>query len=1079
MKLTTLLLIIALMQASAKTYSQISVSVKNQPVTKVLEYIKQQTGYVFLYEDDLLNDKNVSLHLSNVSIQTALTECFKDLPLTFKIIQKNVVIQKIEPSLTDKIASTLNLMVVIEAKVVDDKGVPLPGVTVRIKNSNAAAITDNKGAFMMEVPNANTILVISYIGFESQELAANNIPRHSTIALKPTTTNLNEVVVNKGYYSTTQELNTGNVSVVSAKEIAQQPIGNPLAAVEGRVPGLYISQNSGLPGSTFTVHLRGQNSIANGNDPLYIVDGMPYPSSSLSSPDLYDGAVRYQSPFNSLNPQDIESIEVLKDADATAIYGSRGANGVILITTKKGKAGRTTIDANVYSGAGEVTRKLDLMNTAQFNEMRREAFANDGASPSPYDYDLNGGWDNKRYTDWQKVFIGGTARVTDASLNISGGTDLTQFTLGGDFRNETTVFPGNFFDRKISFHTGLNHTSPNKKFKIAFTASYVNDDNLMPETDLTSAIILPPNAPSVFNADGGLNFQNNSFYNNPYAYVLQHNKSVTDNLIANAAVSYEIVPGLTVRASGGYNNIRLSQNNTVPFASLDPTIYTVGQISNAFSNSTLNSWIFEPQLSYHKTMGKGILDAIVGGTFQNSVQEDLTQRAVGFASDALIDNIAAASNIYVSSDPYNQYRYNAFYGRAGYTWDQKYVLNLTGRRDGSSRFGPGKQFGNFGSAGAGWIFSKEAFIKDALPILSFGKLRASYGTTGNDQFANYQYLSTYSSYPYGYQGLSNLQPTQLSNTDYHWEVVKKLEFGLDLGFLNDRITFNASWYRNRTDDQLVGYPLPSISGFTSVEYNLPALVDNKGLELTLNTMNVRHKDFKWTSGLNITFPTNKLVSYPDIQGSAYQYTYAVGQSLFGQYLYHSNGVDPATGIYVFKDVNNDKRLDYANDRIFNFIGQKYFGGIQNDLSYKQLQLSFFVQYVHQTGMKYLYNGLPGTLYSGNQPVAALNRWQKPGDITVTEKYTQTFNNAASAYYTFIQSDGLLGDASFLRLKNVALSWQAPRLWTDALHIQNVRFYVQCQNLLTITKYQGLDPENAGGLVLPPLRMVTGGIQLTL
>ncbi|MCW3117504.1 MAG: hypothetical protein JWM28_1586, partial [Chitinophagaceae bacterium] len=762
---------------------------------------------------------------------------------------------------------------------------------------------------------------------------------------------------------------------------------------------------------------------------------------------------------------------------ATAIYGSRGANGVVLITTKKGKAGQTAVDVNIYSGVGQVTRTLPLLNTQQYLAMRHEAFKNDGATPDPsYDYDITGAWDTTRYTDWQKVLIGGTAHFTNAQMSLSGGTANTQFRIGGGYSKQTTVFPGDYADEKASTHVNINHSSTDQKFKILFSAQYVYDYNVLPRTDFTGLIILAPDAPALYNSDGSVNFQNGTF-SNPMVVALQKATATSNNLISNLNLSYQILPGLQLRSSFGYTHYEMNQSDQRPATAFyGPPI--AARRENAFGNSAVNTWIIEPQISYNRKLGSGKLDVLIGSTVQRNQTNATGFDATNFLNDASIPNVAAAASLTTVGNDYSEYRYNALYARLNYNLEDKYIINLTGRRDGSSRFGPGKQFGNFGAIGGAWVFSKEKFIENELSFLSFGKLRASYGTTGNDQITNYQYLSAYANQGgLPYQGVTGLTPNRIANPYFAWEVNKKLEAALELGFLKDRINIEASYYRNRTGNQLVGYPLPAIDGFNTIQFNLPAVVQNTGLELTLNTVNVISKNFRWNSSFNISMPRNKLVSYPNIANSAYAGTYEVGQSLFIKNLYHSLGVDPQTGIYQFRDVNNDGQFSNPADLQFEKqLAQNYFGGFQNTFSYKQWSVDIFFQFVKQTGLSYLGSFDAPGMFNVNQPDYVLSRWQKPGDNTNVALFSP--NYAQDPNFLLGQSNAIISDASFIRLKNLSISYSFPDKWKRGLSLKNARIYLQAQNLFTITSYKGLDPETQG-LLLPPLRMITTGIQLSL
>jgi TonB-linked SusC/RagA family outer membrane protein len=1099
MKLTMLLLTICLLQVSAATKAQITLNEKNMPLQKALKSISKQSGFDFIYSDqDLSAAKPVTLSLNNATLETALKLCFENQPLLYMIEDKTVMVKKKEENLLDKLKSALNIPITVTGKVLDETNQPMPGVTVKEKGTNNVVITDAKGVFYISVPDNNTLLIFSYIGFETRELSAKEIPTGSSITLKASVNNLNEVVINKGYYNEKQRFSVGDVTRVSGEDISKQPVTDPLLALQGRVPGLYISQTSGIPGSYSTILLRGQNSLPNGkpvtvNDPFFIVDGVPYNSASLTSTDIGGGAVgnpfygRGQglSPFNSLNPSDIESIEVLKDADATAIYGSRGSNGVILITTKRGKAGETKVDLDVSSGVSAVANQVPLLNTQQYLQMRHEAFKNDGRTPNSTQYDINGFWDTTRYTNWQKVLTGNLAQYTNAQASVSGGNANTQFRVDGGYSKQGTVFPGDYGDQKASLHFNINNTSNNQKFKMQLTGSYVNDNSNLPSVDFTQFITLPPDAPAIYNADGSLNWAlqgGGRTWNNPLAGTHLQYKAGTDNLVGNMVLSYQLTPDLQLKSSFGYTHAQMNQSQ-LQFSSASPPPFNISPSSrsNYFATTDFKSWIIEPQINYHKEVDKFVIDALLGTTFQENTQNSSSRIASGFSSDELVTDPAAASFSYLGGYSASQYKYNALFGRISARWKDRYLLNITARRDGSSRFGPDKQFGNFGAIGAGWIFTEDPFIKNLLPSwIDFGKLRGSYGITGNDQIGDYQFLSTYSVNTPTYQGYPTLLPTALTNPNFAWERDKKLEGGIELGFLRDRINLSVNYYRNRTDNQLVGYSLPSITGFGSVQANLPATIQNTGWEFSLSTVNVKTKDFTWNSAFNLSIPQNKLLAYPGIENSSYAYQYSVGKSLFTRYWNHYTGVDPQTGLYTFANKDGSGNPNFLTDRVFTKpVTQTFYGGFQNSFRYKGWELDVLLQFTKQTGYNYLY-AFPGpTGKAFNEPVAVLDRWQNPGDHVNTQQFTQTYgSNAGNAYSNLTQSDAIISDASFIRLKSLSLLYQFPADWIKKWGVRSTALFIRGENLLTITKYQFLDPETQS-LGLPPLRVITAGIHVSL
>ncbi|MFS2185604.1 SusC/RagA family TonB-linked outer membrane protein [Mucilaginibacter sp. Mucisp84] len=1086
MRLTTFLLFAAFMQVSAAGLAQrLTLVQKNVTLKQVFNEVNKQTGYSIVWSvSQVRGNVQVDVDFKDTPLLEALDKCLENTNLTYTIENKTVVIREREPTLVEKIKKALDMAVTVSGKVVDEAGQPMAGVTVKEKGSANGVVTDAKGLFSLSVADNKAMIVFSFVGFEPQEFVVSDIPTGVVIKLKTAENNLKEVVINKGYYNTSQELNTGNVSTVKGKDIVNRPMTDPILALEGKVPGLSITSGGGLPGASSTISLRGKNSISNGNDPLYVIDGIPFSSISLTSSYFGGGAVGIMSPFNNFDSSNIESIEILKDADATAIYGSRGANGVILINTKRGMSGKTKVDMNLSTGVGRVDRRLDLLNTQQYLQMRREAFKNDGKIPGPNDYDINGSWDTTRNTDWQNLLIGGTAELTNLQGSISGGSQTTQFLIGGGYTNQSTVFPGNFGDTKSSFHANLNHVSSNQRFHIGVSASYLNDNSNLPTADITSEIVLPPDAPSIYGPNGDLNWQNDT-WTNPLAILRQKARANTDNVIGNLNLDYQIFPGLTIKSNFGYSKSQMDQSITIPISSYSPIYDSFSFLrSIGLANSSLKTWIIEPQVNYQMVIAGGKVEALVGTTFQENVQSSSSLYASDFPNDALIENVAAASSVRIGAFSNTHYRYNAFYGRISYNWHEKYILNLTGRRDGSSRFGYANQFGNFGAIGGAWIFSNEKIIQNALPFLSFGKIRASYGITGNDQLTDYQYLSSYSPYPSTYLGQSGLFPTQISNPFFGWEIVKKIEAGLELGFLKDAIFLNISFYRNRTGNQLVGFSLPDITGFSSIQANLPAIIQNTGLEIELNSTNLKTKNFRWTSSFNLTIPRNILISYPNLAASSYANTFVEGKSLYIKKLYHFTSVDPQTGLYNFEDVNKDGRITNPADIVGNKeIAQKYYGGFQNSFSYKGFQLDIFFQFVKQTGSSYLNNFPRPGFYggvdnpAGNQPITVLSRWQKPGDVTSVQKFTTSNSSATSAYSKVRASDYQIVDASFIRLKNMALSYSIPQTWQQKMHLQNCKLFLQAENLFTFSKYIGLDPE-VRSLAVPPLRFITTGVQIT-
>lgn len=958
--------------------------------------------------------------------------------------------------------------------IVTDGSNPLPGVTISIKNKpNVSTISDYTGQYIISA-STDDVLIVSYIGFKtiSIPVQGRNV---INIKLEYDTTTLQEVRVNAGYYSVKESERTGSIAHITSKDIETQPVTNVLATMQGRMAGVNITQTTGVQGGGFDIQIRGQNSIrTEANAPLYIIDGVPYASDPIGYSQTSTILPSVTSPLNSINPDSIESIEVLKDADATAIYGSRGANGVVLITTKKGKEGKTKFTLSASSGAGKVARFMKLMDTGQYLAMRRQAFVNDKITTYPANaYDINGTWDQNRYTDWQKELIGGTSVITDLQGSVSGGSQRTQFLFSGNYHSESTVFPGDFMYKKGASQLSLNHNSEDDKFHLTFSGGYTIQDNDQPATDLSyDARSLAPNAPALYDSTGNLNWEKGT-WTNPLAALESQNRFNTKDLTANTVLSYEIVPDLVVKSSLGYTDLQHSESRTNPSTIYNPSSGLTSASSGLYlTNTKRSSWIIEPQLNWEKNIFGGRIGLLLGGTFQQQNSSQLVQLGTGFTSNSLIYDLASAATKQVVLSAENLYKYQAFFGRINYNFKDRYIVNLTARRDGSSRFGPGNQFANFGAVGAAWLFSNEGFLKN-ISWLSFGKLRSSYGTTGSDQIGDYQFFDTYISSGASYQNIIGLQPSRLFNPDFAWETNKKSEVALELGFFADRIFLTAAWYQNRSSNQLVGIPLPGTTGFSQLQANLNATVQNTGLEFTLRTVNFNTKNFNWTSSFNVSFSNNALVAFPDLNSSTYKNRFRIGEPLNILLRYSYTGLNPATGIYQFADQNNDGKITSPDDRqtIVN-LNPDYFGGLQNQLRYKRWRLDFLFQFVKQRNLSYS-SGLAGIMV--NQPEKIINSWQSTGDAGPYQLFTAGYNNAAiTAQSLYGNSDATIVDASYIRLKTVAISYEIP-LKSKSMQCT---FMLQGQNLLTFTKYTDGDPEFKTIGYLPPLKVMTAGMQLT-
>jgi TonB-linked SusC/RagA family outer membrane protein len=1097
--LLILLLLLLYPDLQMKGYSstfqdKISISVRDASLADLLRQIaKKAETTIWFKNDDVSSYRGISYEAKNKTVDEILHQLLDNKGFLVTDLGNNSfgIKKKVQSTEFNETADTL---ITIRGRIVDESGNPLPGANILVKGTVQGAAAANDGSFIINnVKSSSQTAVISMVGYQTKEQLI-SISKSLYIKLNTVTSTLDETIV-VGYGQTTKRFNIGSSVSVKAQEIAGQPVTNPLLALQGRVAGMTVVQENGIPGAGLRIQIRGLNSL-NGSQPLYVVDGVPVEPNLLSGPNslnyynpLTDKSVQ-PSTFSLIDPSNIESIDILKDAEATSIYGSRGANGVVLITTKKGKAGDTKVDVNFSKGWGHIINTTKLLNRRQYLDMRYEALRNDHAVLDPNDFisriynpDLLV-WDTTRSTDWQKKLIGNTAEFLNANASISGGMETVQYLVGANYQRQTSVFPGDFSDKKGNVFFSLSGNSKNNRFNFQLKAGYTTDNNTLPGNDFTGeAVRLTPVAPKLYNDDGGLNWEN-STWNNPLAKTNEPYQFKNDNLNTSAALSIKLLPGLEFRSSVGYNSIKGESYSATPFAALDPSVWQNNNRRAFFENTNSSSWIVEPQLYYEKQIKRGKFSILAGGSGQNSYRSSIATRAWDFESDESLKNLVAGKN-FSSSNMDSRYKYSAIFSRISYTLADKYLFNLSARRDGSSRFGPGKQFGNFGSVGAAWIFSSEEFVNKHIPALSYGKLRMSYGTSGNDQIADYAYLQQFRYSPSTYAGGSGLIVSGLYDSYYHWEVTKKFEIGLETGFFSDRVLLTLNHYRNRSGNQLLPAPLASYVGPGIVIINRNAVIQNVGYELMLNTVNVKDKNFRWTTSFNISFNKNKLLKYENLEGSADDYLLDVGQSTWRRRVYNFAGVDPNTGVYQFYDKEgkltttpNNSNINTTDQTVFIDLNPTYYGGFQNTISYKGVTLDFLFQFVKQKGQNYLYNGTitPGSFFAGNQPVSVLRRWTKEGDQTDIQRFNQDFQLLGSADYAR-NSSQLYSDASYIRLKNVNISINLLRKMGKKVTMRTCDLVFSAQNLLTITHYKGVDPETQSSNVLPPLRMITAGFRL--
>jgi TonB-linked SusC/RagA family outer membrane protein len=1126
MKLTIVLMTVALLRVQAGVFSQnVNLTGKDMTLKKIFSVINKQTGYDFFYDRELLKSaKPVTLDVKNAPIQDVLRLCFADQPLGYDIQSKTVFVTKkavpAEPVVSPVLQTGDGLppSMDIHGRVVDSLGNPLQGASILIKGEKRGGSTDAKGDFLIRSAGDHPVLVVSYRGFATQEIQLTQPPVKALIITLHQTSDPLDAVQIIAYGTSSRRFSVGDIASVTAEDIAQQPVTNVAEALEGRIPGLLVSpMGGGIPGATVNLQVRGQNTVQPSfnspiiySQPLIILDGVPTANqnnSQLQLDNSFTGLVGL-SPLNNLNPADIESITVLKDADATSIYGSQGANGVMVITTKRGHAGKTAFTLNINTTPNSPAVNLQMLNTTQYLQLRRETLSLDGVSltdpnvaasvPDLLKYDTT------RYTNWFKQFFDRVPVTNDVHATVSGGSGSDSYILSGGFTNTPYNLPGGFADRRLTLHTGAHHASVDHKFTVDFGVDMGYDKNNAPfSASPGQAMSLVPDYPAMSTPSGALVWQYNGVVLPKQILAALKNPYDDEVFSLNSSIKmdYEIIPGLKVGGLAGYSRTDNKEYSANPAAAQDPS-YTPFTYAN-FGNSVNQSVDIEPQLNYQKYIHNGMLTGLLGGTYKESLSASNQQNGSNYADDGLLTSIEGAKSV-INTDNSSIYKYVGAFARVNYIYASKYIINLTGRRDGSSNFGPTHRFGSFGSVGLGWIFSEEAGFKKTLPFVSFGKLSGDYGTNGTDGVAPYMYQPFYrvlTSTPPQFQGITPIVPNNVSNPNYTWASKRAINLHLDLGFIHDRILIGGSWYQSRTGNQLVSYPLPYITGFSSVVQNLNAKVQNRGVEITVNTKNIQHKNFTWNTTFNISTTRNKLLSFPNLASSPYAPIYAIGKPTNLIYGFKYAGINDTTGLFQFYKgdgkTKTSSNLTYSPASLggdeFPLAVQQanFYGGMGNTFTYKAFTLSLFIQFskaVQFNYMKAIY-GAGGIGGANNVPTFVLNKiWMHQGDKDAifqrptTGIYSSTASplggEAQQMIQAFDASSGALSNDTYVRLKTLAVSYKLPAKWINPVRMQNGSVFLRVQNLLTFSNYKFGDPELPGQLYgIPTQRAVSGGISL--
>ncbi|RYE55056.1 MAG: SusC/RagA family TonB-linked outer membrane protein, partial [Sphingobacteriales bacterium] len=690
MKLTTFIILISLMQVSASTFGQKMTLVdRSVSIEKVLMEVRKQTGYDVLIIDTKFDlKKRISADFNAAPLEQVMDRVVSGTDFTYKIDEKNVVLKQKEKSFLDRMVDRFTA-IDVRGSVVDENGNALPGASVKVKGVNKVAKTDAEGEFYLQSVDESAVLEISYVGYKAQEVKAGlNL---GIIKMELGDSELDEVMVSGGYYTTTNKLKTGSISKVTSKEIENQPVTSPLLALQGRLPGVEISPTSGTPGSALTIQIRGQNSLRtgigteriNGNLPLYIIDGNPITSSPIFSSSeslMRDGF----DPLSTINPNDIESIDVLKDADATAIYGSRGANGVIIIKTKhRKKTDQFNVHANIYEGIGKVVNRVEMLSTEEYLMMRNEAIRNDSLEGVLQDPSLGPRiypdlllWDTTRFTDWQHFLLGNHSNITDANLSLSGGNQTTSYNFGVNYHHETLLYPGDFGYKRYTGNLNINHLSPNEKLAVSLSVNFGNNSHKVFNSDylFRYGLNLSPNAPPLYDENNQINWApvfGSSTWTNPLTLFRSPHQSTAHNLITNGTISYLFKNGFSFRLNSGFTALNHSEKINTTINSMNPNVRRPREGKSQQSINERISWILEPQVNFDRYYGNHRIIGLIGATAQQATNSSLSLLGNGYTSDATIGSLSGAKSL-TSSSSEAHYRYFAAFARIGYEYNKKY-----------------------------------------------------------------------------------------------------------------------------------------------------------------------------------------------------------------------------------------------------------------------------------------------------------------------------------------------------------------------------------------------------------------------
>ena len=1068
---------------------KISLQLEQTTLKTALNKLEKTAGVRFSYNSRALPLKTiVDVNAGDMPLSNVLDDLLTPLKITYKQVSNQIVLRN-NNSINDLEGNLLRqgkleipiLDRTLTGRVTDEKGEGLPGVSIVIKGTQRGTITNSDGSYSLVIPDGTQTIIFSFVGYISEEIVVEGSRSTLDVPLKVDEKALEEVVV-VGYGTQRRSDLTGSIASVKEEDLKNIPMTSFDQGIQGRVSGVQVTQASSAPGGRVMIRIRGGNSLSSGNEPLYVVDGYPITAGATAG-----GNGSGQNPLSSINPSDIASIEILKDASATAIYGARGANGVVLITTKRGKVGKTQVSYDAYYGVQQVAKKLDMLNAREFAELANEARANSGittpAFPNPLDlYNFPDPSQLGEGVDYQDQIFR-KAGMQSHNINISGGTETTRFSVSGSYFDQDGVVLNSDFQRasiKTNIDTRLGR---NLTLATNFTGSKVWGNNGRSEGDggsgggyVNSALVMPPTV-KIFQEDGSYTRLNptpgGSTVPNPVPMALYNlDKQVIDRFLGSAALTWNILDDLTLRVSVGTDMSTATRETYEPKQTVSG--YNAnGRATMASRRST--SYLNENILTYNKALNEHSFNILAGYTLQFQQDQQFGANASDFLTDLyLANNLGAGARFTNPSSWKNQSQLVSYLGRINYSFKDRYLLSLTGRADGSSKFGENNKWAFFPSVAVGWKLSEEEFLKSVDQISGL-KIRASYGITGNQNISNYQSLARLNVYNYAFSSTLNsgLGAVNIPNPDLKWETTATTDIGIDIELFNNRVSLVADYYYKKTTDLLWNISIPLTSGFGSIFKNVGSL-ENKGFELSLGAT-VFDREFKWNTNLNWSMNRNKVLEIPG-------YTPAVQGTISGHLKVEGSWLEPGLPVGVwnllkydgvfqnqtqldagakagptdqlgdprFVDKNGDGNINFVDDRMI--VGDPnpdFIFGWSNNFNYKNFDLSIYMQGTFGNDILNVQRAESNVSSPwGNQRREILNRWTPSNTNTNVSRARVTVNPL------LLQSSWLIEDGSFLRVKTATLGYT----FRPAKGINSVRVYLTGQNLLTFTKYSGFDPE---------------------